>query len=177
MTTLSQILVLPPDTAKNGRRLLRVPKHSQTSQDAAKTPPRRPRGLQDRPKTPKMTPKAPPRGLMLEPRELQKTNKNKLFLMIFSRIQPLPFTFCSMLIKNGLKISSRSLQERSKMPQDVQRPPTWGQHGPKMGPTWGPRRLQDRSKGDQIALPRGSPAQIALRPPTWTPHGPQMDPK
>ena len=106
--------------------------------------------------------------------------KNKQKHMVFddfSRIQPLLFTLCSMLIKNGLKMSSRSLQERSKMPQDVQRPPTWGQHGPKMGPTWGPRRLQDRSKGDQIALPRGSPAQIALRPPTWTPHGPQMDPK
>ena len=46
-----------------------------------------------------------------------------------------------------------------------------------MGPTWGPRGLQDRSKGGQIALPRGSPAQIALRPLTWTPHGPQMHPK
>ena len=124
LTLCSQILVLPPDTAKNGRTLLSVPKHSQTSQDAAKTPPRRPRGLQDRPKTPKMTPKAPPRGLMLEPRELQKTNKNMWFLLLFSRIQPLLFTLCSMLIKNGLKMSSRSLQERSKMPQDVQRPPT-----------------------------------------------------
>ena len=172
----SQILVLPPDTAKIGWTFLGVPKHSQTSQDAAKTPPRRPRGLQDRPKTPKMTPKAPPRCLMLEPRELQKTNKNTRFLLIFSRIQPLLFTLCSMLIKNGLKMSSRSLQERSKMPQDVQRPPTWGQHGPNMGPTWGPRRLQDRSKGGQIAFPRESPAQIALRPPTWTPHGPHMDP-
>ena len=173
----SQVLVLPSDTAKNGRTLLSVPKHSQTSQDAVKTPPRRPRGLQDRSKTPKMTPKAPPRGLMLEPRELQKTNKNTRIFGDFSRIQPLPFIFCSMLIKNGLKISSRSLQERSKMPQDVQRPPTWGQHGPNMGPTWGPRGLLDRSKGGQIALPRGSPAQIALRPPTWTPHGPQMHPK
>ena len=75
-------------------------------------------------------------------------------------------------------MASRSLQERSKMPQDAQRPPTWGQHGPNMGPTWGPRKLQDRSKGGQIALPRGSPAQIALRPltwtPTWTPNEPQV---
>ena len=37
LTLCSQILVLPPDTAKNGRTLLSVPKHSQTSQDAAKT--------------------------------------------------------------------------------------------------------------------------------------------
>ena len=177
MRWCSQVLALLSDTGRRGQTLLSVPKHSQTSQDAVKTPPRRPRGLQDRSKTPKMTPKAPPRGLMLEPRELKKNNKNTLFLTIFSRIQALPFTFCSMFFKNGLKISSRSLQERSKMPQDVQRPPTWGQHGPNMEPTWGPRKLQDRSKGGQIAFPRGSPAQIAVRPHTWTPHGPQMDPK
>ena len=102
----------------------------------------------------------------------------------FSKIQPLLFTFCSMLIRNGLKIGFRSLQERSKMPLDAQRPPTWGQHGPNMGPTWGPRGLQDRSRGGQIALPRGSPSQMAVRPPTWTQNGPkwkangpQTDPK
>ena len=78
-----------------------------------------------------------------------------------------------MLIKNGLKMSSRSLQERSKMPQDVQRPPTWAQHGANMGPTWGPRRLQDRSTGGQIALPKG----LQLRLLSDRPHGPHMDPK
>ena len=83
MTICSQVLALLSDTGRRGQTLLSVPKHSQTSQDAVKTPPRRPRGLQDRPKTPKMTPKAPPRGLMLEPRELQKTNKNTWFLLIF----------------------------------------------------------------------------------------------
>ena len=83
MTMLSQVLALLSDTGRRGQTLLSVPKHSQTSQDAAETPPRRPRGLQDRPKTPKMTPKAPPRGLMLEPRELQKTNKNQWFLIVF----------------------------------------------------------------------------------------------
>ena len=162
---LSQVLALLSDTGRRGQTLLSVPKHSQTSQDAVETPPRRPRGLQDRSKTPKLTPKAHPRSLMLEPRELQKTNKNMWFLLIFRKSSLFTFTFCSMLIKNGLKISSRSLQERSQMPQDVQRPPTWGQHGPNMGPTWGPRGLQDRSKGGQIALPRGSAAPIAVRPP------------
>ena len=88
----------------------------------------------------------------------------------FSRIQPLPFIFCSMLIRNGLKISSKNAPRCPKMPNGLQ-------HGANMGPTWGPRKLQDRSKGGQIALPRGSPAQIALRPLTWTPHGPHMDPK
>ena len=83
MTLWSQVLALLSDTGRRGQTLLSVPKHSQTSQDAVKTPPRRPRGLQDRSKTPKMTPKAPPRGLMLEPRELQKTNKNNWFLKIF----------------------------------------------------------------------------------------------
>ena len=169
----SQILVLPPDTANNGRTLLRVPKHSQTSQDAAKTPKRPPRSPQDPQDDPKSTPKRPHVGTS----GTSKNQQKHLFFDDFSRIRPLPFTFCSILIKNGLKISSRSLQERSKMPQDAQRPPTWGQHGPNMGPTWGPRGLLDRSKGGQIALPRGSPAQIALRPPTWTPHGPRMDPK
>ena len=83
MTMCSQVLALLSDTGRRGQTLLSFPKHSQTSQDAVKTPPRRPRSLQDRPKTPKMTPKAPPRGLMLDPRELQKTNKNKLFLRNF----------------------------------------------------------------------------------------------
>ena len=61
MTVLSQVLVLLSDKANDGRTLISVPKHSQTSQDVAKTPPRCPRGPQDRPKTPKMTPKAHPR--------------------------------------------------------------------------------------------------------------------
>ena len=143
-------------------------------QDAPKTPKRPPRSPQDPQDDPKSTPKRPHVGTS---GTSKKQQGNHWFLVIFARIQPLLFTLCSMLIKNGLKMSSRSLQERSKMPQDVQRPPTWGQHGPNMGPTWGPRELQDRSKGGQIAFPRGSPAQIALRPPTWTPHGPQMDPK
>ena len=159
------------DAPQRSQALPDVPRRLQ---EAPKTPKRPPRSLQDPQDDPKSTPKRPHVGTS----GTSKTNKQRpMVFKGFSKIQPLPFTFCSMLIKNGLKISSISLQERSKMPQDVQRPPTWGQHGPKMGPTWGPRRLQDRSKGDQIALPRGSPAQIALRPPTWTPHGPQMDPK
>ena len=139
---------------------------SRRLQEAPKTPKRPPRSLQD----PQDDPKSTPRGLMLEPRELQKTNKNMLFLAFFSRIQPLPFIFCSMLIRNGLKISSKSAPRCPKMPNGLQ-------HGANMGPTWGPRKLQDRSKGGQFALPRGLPAQIALRPLTWTPHGPQMHPK
>ena len=146
---------------------------SRRLQEASQTPKKPPRSLQDLQDDPKSTPKRPHVGT-------SGTSKNQQKQMVFdgfSRIQPLPFIFCSMLIKHGLKISSRSHQERSKMPQDAQRPPTWGQHGPNMGPTWGPRGLLDRSKGGQIALPRGSPAQIALRPLTWTPHGPQMHPK
>ena len=141
---------------------------SRRLQEAPKTPKRPPRSLQDLQDDPKSTPKRPHLGT-------SGTSKNRQKPMVFdgfSRIQPLPFIFCSTLIKHGLKISSRSLQERSKMPQDVQRPPTGGQPGPTMEPTWGPSGLQARSKGGQIALPRGSPAQIALRPPTWTPHGP-----
>ena len=139
---------------------------SRRLQEAPKTPKRPPRSLQDLQDDPKSTPKRPHVGT-------SGTSKNQQKQTVFvdsSRIQPLPFTFCSMFIKNGLKISSRSLQERSQMPQDAQRPPTWGQHGPNMGPTWGPRGLLDRSKGCQIPLPRGSSAQIALRPLTWTPH-------
>ena len=135
---------------------------SRRLQEAPKTPKRPPRSLQDLQDDPKSTPKRPHVGT-------SGTSKNQQKPTVFddfSRIQPLPFIFCSMLIKHGLKISSRSLQERSKMPQDVQRPPTWGQHGPNMGPTWGPRGLLDRSKGGQIAIPRGSAAPIAVRPPT-----------
>ena len=130
--------------------------------EAPKTPKRPPRSLQDPQDDPKSTPKKPHVGT-------SGTSKNQQKHVVFdnfSRIQPLPFTFCSMLTKNSLNISSRSLQERSKMPQDAQRPPTWGQHGPNMGPTWGPRGLLDRSKGGQIAFPRGSAAPIAVRPPT-----------
>ena len=140
MTMCSQVLALLSDTTKNGRTLLSVPKHSQTSQDAVKTP----QDPQDDPKSTSNTPHVGASGT-------SKNQQKPLVFVTFSRIQPLPFTFCSMLIKNGLKISSRPLQERSQMPQDAQRPPTWGQHGPNMGPTWGPRGLLDRSKGGQIA--------------------------
>ena len=138
-------------------------------QDAPKTPKRPPRSLQDPQDDTKSTPKKPHVGTS----GTSKNQQNHVVFDDFSRIQPRPFTFCSMFFKNGLKISSRSLQERSQMPQDVQRLPTWGRHGPNMGPTWGPRGLQDRSKGGQIALPRGSPSQMAVRPPTWTPDGPK----
>ena len=99
----SQVLALLSDTGRRGQTLLSVPKHSQTSQDAVKTPPRRPRGLQDRSKTPKMTPKAPPRGLMLEPRELKKTNKNTWFLMIFRESS----LFLSPSVRCSSKMASR----------------------------------------------------------------------
>ena len=146
---------------------------SRRLQEAPKTPKRPPRSLQDPHDDPKRTPKT------IQNRNLgpSKIIQKQLVSVDCSNIQPLLFIFCSILIKDCLKIGSRSLQERSKMPQDAQRPPTWGQHGPNMGPTWGPRGLLDRSKGCQIAFPRGSPAQIALRPLTWTPHGPQMHPK
>ena len=184
----SQVLVLLSDAGQHGHTDLSVLKHSQTSQDAAKTPPRRPRGLQDRPMTPKMTPKAPPRGLMLEPRELLKTNEKTQAFNDFSRIQPLLFTLCLMLIKSGLKISSRSLQERSKMPQDVQRPPTWGQHGPNMGPTWGqhganmgskkaPRSVQGGSNCFPEGVTSSDCCPTAHMDPKWTSNGPQTDPK
>ena len=37
MTVLSQVLVLPSDTANDGQTRLSVPKHSQTSQEVRKT--------------------------------------------------------------------------------------------------------------------------------------------
>ena len=154
------------DAPKRSQALPDVPRRRQ---DAPKTPKRPPRSPQDPQDDPKSTPKRPHVGT-------SGTSKNKQKHVVFddfSRIQPRPFTFCSMFFKNGLKISSRSLQERSRCPKM----PNGLQHGANMGPTWGPRGLLDRSKGGQIALPRGSPAQIALRPLTWTPHGPQMDPK
>ena len=117
-----------------------------------------------------MTPKAPPRGLMLEPRELQKTQQKPMVFDGFSRIQPLPFIFCSMLIKHGLKMSSRSHQERSKMPQDAQRPPTWGQHGPNMGSKKAPRSVQG---GVKLLSRRGHQLRLL----SDRSHGPHMDPK
>ena len=95
----------------------------------------------------------------------------------FSRIQPLPFIFCSMLIRNGLKMSSRSLQERSKMPQDVQRPPTWGQHGPNMGPTWDQYGVQESSKIGPRGVKLLSRGGHQLRLLSDRSHGPHMDPK
>ena len=150
---LSQVLVLPSDTAKNGRRLLRVPKHSQTSQDAAKTPPRRPRGLQDRPKTPKMTPKAPPRGLMLEPRELQKT------------------------VKNLLQIAPRTLQDAPRRPTASNMGPTWAQHGANMGSKKAPRSVQGGSNCSPEGVTSSDCSPTAHMDPTWTPNAPQMHPK
>ena len=147
------------DAPQRSQALPDVPRRRQ---DAPKTPKRPPRSLQDPQDDPKRTPK------MIQDR-CSGPSKNKQKQVVFddfSKILPLLFTFCSMLIRNGLKIGSRSLPERSKMPLDAQRPPTWGQHGPNMGPTWGPRGLLDRSKGGQIALPRGSTAPIAVRPPT-----------
>ena len=98
-----------------------------------------------------------PKMIQIDTRDLQKPLKNTVFLKFFSKIQPIPFVLCSMLIKNGLKISSRSLQERSRMPQDAQQLPTWGQHG-----------RQDRSKGSKNLVPRD---------PKWTPNRPQMGTK
>ena len=105
-------------------------------QDASKRPPRRPRGPQDRSKTSKMTPKAPPRGLMLEPRELQQTNKNQWFLMVFSRIQPLLFTLFDVDQKwpqDELQIAPRTLQDAPRRPTASNMGPTWAQDGANMG--------------------------------------------
>ena len=52
----SQVLVLLSDTGQHGQTLLSVPKHSQTSQDAVKTPPR---GPQDAQEAPKIAPRPP----------------------------------------------------------------------------------------------------------------------
>ena len=184
MGICSQVLALLSDTGRRGQTLLSVPKHSQTSQDAVKTPPRRPRGLQDRSKTPQDDPKSTPKRPHVGTSGTSKNKQKPTVFDDFSRIQPLPFIFCSMLIRNGLKISSRSLQERSKIPQDVIRPPTWGQHGPNMDPTWGQHGVQEGSK----IGPRGSNrspegvtssdcSPTAQMDPTWTPNAPQMNPK
>ena len=68
--------------------------------------------------------------------------------------------------QDKLQIAPRTLQDAPRCPTASNMGPTWAQHGPNMGPTWGPRGLLDRSKGGQIALPRGSAAPIAVRPPT-----------
>ena len=52
----SQVLALLSDTGRRGQTLLSVPKHSQTSQDAVKTPPR---SLQDAQEAPKIAPRPP----------------------------------------------------------------------------------------------------------------------
>ena len=56
MTLCSQVLVLLSDTGQHGQTLLSVPKHSQTSQDAVKTPPR---GPQDAQEASKIAPRPP----------------------------------------------------------------------------------------------------------------------
>ena len=56
MTLSSQVLVLLSDTGQHGQTLLSVPKHSQTSQDAVKTPPR---GPQDAQEASKIAPRPP----------------------------------------------------------------------------------------------------------------------
>ena len=162
------------DAPQRSQALPDVPRRRQ---DASKKPPRRPRGPQDRSKTPKMTPKASPRGLMLEPRELQKTNKNQLFLRGVSRIQPLPFIFCSMLIKNGLKISSRSLQERSKNAPRCPKTSNGLQHGANMGSKRAPRSVQGGSNCSPEGVTSSDCSPTAHMDPTWTPNAPQMNPK
>ena len=126
------------DAPQRSQALPDVPRRRQ---DAPKTPKRPPRSRQDPQDDPKSTPKRPHVGTS----GTSKNQRKPTVFVDFSRIQPLPFIFCSMLIRNGLKMSSRSLQERSKMPQDAQRPPTWGQHGPNMGPTWGQHGVQEGS--------------------------------
>ena len=59
LTLCSQVLVLLSDTGKRGQTLLSVPKHSQTSQDAVKTPPRGPQDAQEAQEAPKIAPRPP----------------------------------------------------------------------------------------------------------------------
>ena len=56
MAMSSHVLVLLSDTGQHGQTLPSVPKHSQTSQDAVKTPPR---GPQDAQEAPKIAPRPP----------------------------------------------------------------------------------------------------------------------
>ena len=169
MTLWSQVLALLSDTGRRGQTLLSVPKHSQTSQDAVKTPPRRPRGLQDRYKNPKMTPKAPPRGLMLEPRDFQKTNKNKQVLKVFRE--------SSLWAQDKLQIAPRTLQDAPRCPTTSNMGPTWAQHGANMGSTRAPRSVQGGSNCSPEGVSSSDCSPTAHMDPTWTPHGPQMHPK
>ena len=59
MTICSQVLALLSDTGRRGQTLLSVPKHSQTSQDAVKTPPRGPQDAQEAQEAPKIAPRPP----------------------------------------------------------------------------------------------------------------------
>ena len=157
---------------------------SRRLQEAPKTPKRPPRSLQDLEDDPKSTPKRPHVGTSGTSKKQQK----HIVFDDFSRIQALHFTFCSMFFKNGLKISSRSLQERSEIPQDVLRPPTWRQHGANMGPTWaqpgpnmGSKKAPRSVHGKSICSPEGVSSSdcspTAHMDPTWTPNAPQMNPK
>ena len=141
-------------------------------QDAPKTPKRPPRSPQDPQDDPKSTPKRPHVGTSGTSQNQQKHVVSDDFL----RIQPLLFTLCSMLIKNGLKMSSRSLQERSKMPQDVQRPPTWGQHGANMGSKKAPRSVQGGSNCFPEGVTSSDCCPTANMDPKCPPNEPQMDP-
>ena len=55
----SQVLALLSDTGRRGQTPLSAPKHSQTSQDAVKTPPRGPQDAQEAQEAPKIAPRPP----------------------------------------------------------------------------------------------------------------------
>ena len=117
------------------------------SQDALKTRPRRPRGLQERPRGPKTTPKPSPRGLMLAPWDLQKPLKNTVFLKVFRTSSRLEASCLGMLLQDGQK----SVPDRPKIaprsPRSAPRRSKAFNMGPTWGPRGGPRAFPGRSKG------------------------------
>ena len=150
---------------------------SRRLQEAPKTPKRPPRSLQDPQDDPKSTPKRPHVGT-------SGTSKNQQKPMVFddfSRIQPLPFIFCSMLIRNGLKISSKSAPRCPKMPNGLQHGanmgPTWAQHGANMGSKRAPRSVQVVSNSSPEGVISSDCSPTAHMDPTLTPNAPQMHPK
>ena len=125
------------DAPKRSQALPNIPRRRQEIPKTPKTPPRSPQDPQD-------DPKRTPRRIQNRDSGASKTTKRHNAFVGFSKIQPLPFVLCSVLIKNGLKISSRSLQERSKMPNNCQHGPNMGS---KRGAKIGSRGLEIWSRG------------------------------
>ena len=134
-----------------------------------------------------MTPKAPPRSLMLDLRELQKTNKIRRFKkqtksIGFGRFFEHPassfhllFDVDQRLPQDRLQIAPRTLQDALRRPTASNMGPAWAQHGANMGAKRGPRSVQWWSKCSPEGISSSDCCPTAhMNPkstPTWGQHG------